>query len=218
MKLDYGITYVTYPEGVEEQLEDKSNEGIPDRERLNKLSKGEHISFLRNGYLIRTCLQNYKIPEDLCGDTEIQGRIVKPIIDKVTNDLEKIEDLLPELRKLHNDSKITGVLSYNKGEYDQRFKIHDSSYRKEVGLFEKTAKLKGLPKDLLKKDFENLPEIARWIAIDRFFGLEDICVFDGDFEEAIKKALIIYNLSEKLKDISVDIDKRRNRFENLERI
>ena len=151
------------------------------------------VSFIRNDCLIYAEIKPWVIPHELSDNKYVQSEIIKPTIEKVVADIQTVENLFDELRK-HEEclcyAKDIGIPLF--------FKVYNLMEKRKCDPFKKLITLKNVPRRLLKKEYQDLVGIAEFVdqeegKVPHVQGL--------NLRDAVEKALTIYNMAERLKEI-----------------
>ena len=163
---------------------------------------GSNVRFTRNNYTVEAKIYPYNIPHIFSDIPEVQRDIVQPAVKIVTADIETVEVLFEDLRALMKQGIVQEILYYEKGIADDGFKVYDYSCSER--MFEKLKALwdLGNRKSLVKEDLHDLISMGEPIGQEG----DKVPYVEGDsLKEALERALAIYRLKDRIKEIPESI-------------
>jgi hypothetical protein len=158
------------------------------------------VSFSRNNCLIEAKMFPYNIPHTLSGNNTVQKHIIKPIIKKVTKDIETIDKYMKPLDKLAIKGKTIRYFYYERDIPGKEFKVYDLSYSARGRGSEKIIKLINFPQKLLKKEYQEFYEFSEILNQEK----DQVPYVTGKtLKEATENILLLYSKLDKIKELGI---------------
>jgi hypothetical protein len=139
----------------------------------------------------------HNIPARLV-NRRVETKILNPVVKILKQDVESIEDLLGDLRKLARANKVHNKMFYTRNINGDKFDVYDYALEKKFDMLHQLAEI---PKEMLTKDYESLYKLAECIT-PRKENKSVACVRGSTLREATERALRLYD-----GDIDAEIDK-----------
>ncbi len=170
------------------------------------------IRFARNGYHVEALIDPFNLPSKMSRIRQVQREIIKPAVSLVSADLETIDDMLPELKRLAEADIIHDSLHYGCGVSDEKyeggpikiFKVYDYSipFPTHDGLgnklFSRVLWYKGVNERIIPPENRDLIGLAAYVNQEN----KKLAHVEGNtLRQAVERAVEIYSLSDRLRKL-----------------
>ena len=156
------------------------------------------LRFMYKDLGIEAVLQPFHLPAGLTNSPEIDKPIIQPGIELVLADVKPAEGLLNELKTLAAQMVVEEQMAYERSPQGNSFRVYDWSRGRTDKPMSTLLLFKGQRSSFLQEGYRDLPAIARDVYQERNKVPH---VVGETLQEALQRAIVIYKMNDRLKQI-----------------